>query len=72
MRTELIFRPSLRRALLAAAVLAGAVALGLPIAWPLQLLAGGLVYLVVCWVSGVLSMNDVATLRAIVLSKRGA
>jgi hypothetical protein len=52
------------------AVLAGAVALLLPLAWPLQALVGMAVYLAVCWVTGVLSASDLSTLRATLLVKK--
>jgi O-antigen/teichoic acid export membrane protein len=56
--------------MLGAAAAAGGVALLLPLSWPLQALAGGAVYLVVCWVTGVLSPADLATLRTTLLVKK--
>jgi O-antigen/teichoic acid export membrane protein len=54
------------------ALAAGAVALLLPLAWPLQSMAGALVYFAVCWVTGVLSPSDLATLRSTLLVKKQA
>jgi O-antigen/teichoic acid export membrane protein len=56
--------------MLAGAALAGAVALLLPLSWLFQVLAGGGVYLAVCWVTGVLSSSDLATLRSTLLVKK--
>jgi O-antigen/teichoic acid export membrane protein len=52
------------------ALAAGAVAMMLPVAWALQTLAGVLVYFAVCWVTGVLSSSDLATLRSTLLVKK--
>ena len=52
------------------AVLAGAAAILLPLAWPLQALIGMAVYIAVCWVTGVLSASDLSTLRATLLVKK--
>lgn len=52
-----------------AALLAGAVAMFLPAAWYLQALVGGVVYAVVCWLTGVLSMSDLNTLRSTLSTK---
>jgi O-antigen/teichoic acid export membrane protein len=54
----------------AGAAAAGACALLLPAAWPLQALAGAAIYFVVCWVTGVLSPSDWYTLRTILLVKK--
>jgi O-antigen/teichoic acid export membrane protein len=56
--------------MLIGAAAAGATALLLPLAWPLQAAAGGAVYLVVCWATGVLSPADLHTLRTILLVKK--
>lgn len=47
----------------AGALLAGIVALRLPTAWLVQAAAGALVYVAVCWTTGVLSASDWHTLR---------
>lgn len=49
---------------------AGAAALFLPLPWPLQVLAGGILYLAVCWATGVLSSSDLSTLRSTLLVKK--
>lgn len=46
------------------AVAAGAVAVYLPAPWFIQAAAGGVVYLIICWVTGVLSTSDLSTLRS--------
>jgi O-antigen/teichoic acid export membrane protein len=46
------------------ALAAGGGALLLPLPWPAQAAAGGLIYLLFCWATGVLSASDLATLRA--------
>ena len=56
--------------MLGGALAAGAVAILLPVAWPLQTMAGALVYLAVCWVTGVLSPSDLSTLRSTLVVKK--
>jgi O-antigen/teichoic acid export membrane protein len=51
------------------ALVAGAVAYFLPAAWYWQAIAGGIVYFVLCWVTGVLSMSDLTTLRSTLSAK---
>jgi O-antigen/teichoic acid export membrane protein len=52
------------------ALAAGAAAMLLPLAWPLQALIGMGVYVAFCWATGVLSSSDLATLRATLLVKK--
>jgi O-antigen/teichoic acid export membrane protein len=54
-----------------AALVAGALALLLPAPWYWQALAGALVYMVLCWVTGVLSPSDWSTLRNTLSNKNG-
>jgi O-antigen/teichoic acid export membrane protein len=56
--------------MLIGSIAAGAVALLLPVAWLLQATAGGIVYFGVCWMTGVLSPSDLATLRSTLLVKK--
>ncbi len=56
--------------MVAASVAAGVGALLLPVTWLLQAVAGGAIYLVFCWATGVLSSSDLSTLRTLLLNKR--